>query len=107
MTLISVFCYPPKKACRSTQDALFLEADEPPFPDDHVVQEVDAEELDGLSDQVRAFCAHVAERLDEFDFDEKRLALEALQIKVVVGRDGAKLFGAIPADLATTGRTWA
>ena len=54
--------------------------------------------LDGLSDHVRAFCAQVAERLDEFDFDEKRLALEALQIKVVVARDGANLFGAIPAN---------
>ena len=63
--------------------------------------------LDGLSDHVRAFCAQVAERLDEFDFDDKRLALEALQIKVVVARDGANLFGAIPANLATIGRTWA
>jgi len=63
--------------------------------------------LDGLSDQVRAFCAQVAERLDDFDFEEKRLALRALQIKVVVGREGARLTGAIPQDLATIGRTWA
>jgi len=63
--------------------------------------------LDGLSEQVRAFCSQVAERLDDFDFEEKRLALRALQIKVVVGRDGAKLTGAIPQDLATIGRTWA
>jgi len=63
--------------------------------------------LDGLSEQVRAFCAQVAERLDEFDFEEKRLALQALQIKVVVGRDGAKLTGAIPQDLATIEQTWA
>lgn len=61
--------------------------------------------LDGLSEQVRAFCAQVAERLDDFGFEEKRLALRALQVKVVVGRDGAKLTGAIPQDLATTGRT--
>lgn len=63
--------------------------------------------LDGLSEQVRAFCGQVAERPDEFDFEEKRLALQALQIKIVVGRDGAKLTGAIPQDLATIGRTWA
>ena len=31
--------------------------------------------LDGLSEQVRAFCAQVAQRLDDFDFEEKRLAL--------------------------------
>ena len=36
---------------------------------------------------------------------EKRLALEALQIKVVVGRDGANPFGAVPADIATAART--
>ncbi len=52
--------------------------------------------LDGLSEQVRAFCAQVAERLDNFDFEGKRLALRALQVKVTVGRDGAKLTGAIP-----------
>ena len=63
--------------------------------------------LDGLSDQVRAFCAQVAERLDSFDFEEKRLALRALQVRVAVDGDGGKLTGAIPQDLATTGRTWA
>jgi len=52
--------------------------------------------LDGLSGQVRAFCAQVAERLDEFDFEEKRLALQALQVKVAIGREGAKRTGAIP-----------
>jgi hypothetical protein len=36
--------------------------------------------LDGLSEQVRAFCAQVAERLDDFDFEEKRVALRALQV---------------------------
>jgi hypothetical protein len=44
-------------------------------------------------------------RLDQFDFDEKRLALRALQVKVAVGRPGVKLIGAIPRDLATTTRT--
>jgi hypothetical protein len=43
--------------------------------------------------------------LDQFDFDEKRLVLRALQAKVAVGRHGVKLTGAIPRDLATTGRT--
>jgi len=61
--------------------------------------------LDGLSEQVRAFCSQVAERLDEFGFDDKRLALQALQIRVVVDRDGARLAGAIPQNLATIERT--
>jgi hypothetical protein len=61
--------------------------------------------LDGLSEQVRAFCAQVAERLDEFGFDDKRLALQALQIRVVVDRDGARLAGAIPQNLATIEQT--
>lgn len=63
--------------------------------------------LDGLSEQVRTFCAQVAQRLDDFDFEEKRLALRALQVRVAVDGHGAKLTGAIPQDLATTGRTWA
>jgi site-specific DNA recombinase len=62
-------------------------------------------ELDGLSERVRSYCAQVAERLDNFDFDEKRLALDALQIKVAVDSGGASLKGAIPYDLATIGRT--
>ena len=57
--------------------------------------------IDGLSDNVRAFCEQVAVRLDGFDFDEKRLALEALQIKIVAGKSSARLRGAVPADLAT------
>ncbi|MDP2948706.1 MAG: hypothetical protein Q8P22_04135 [Chloroflexota bacterium] len=61
--------------------------------------------LDGLSEQVRAFCAQVAERLDEFGFDDKRLALQALQIRVVVDRDGARPTGAIPHNLATIEQT--
>lgn len=63
--------------------------------------------LDGLGDRVKAFCARVAERLERFDFEEKRLALQALQIKVIVGRNGARLQGAIPTNLATIERTWA
>lgn len=63
--------------------------------------------LDGLSEQVRAFCAQVAQNLDAFDFEEKRLALRALQIRVVVDGSGAKLTGAIPQYSATIGRTWA
>ena len=61
--------------------------------------------LDGLGDQVKTFCANVADRLHKFDFDEKRLALQALQVRVVVGKNGARLHGAIPTDLATIEQT--
>jgi len=62
--------------------------------------------LDGLSEQVLAFCSRIAKRIDELGFDEKRAALSALQIRIVVGRDGnARLKGAIPKNLATTERT--
>jgi hypothetical protein len=46
--------------------------------------------------RVRTFCAQVVERLDEFAFDEKRLALNDLQITIVVALDGASLKGDIP-----------
>ena len=61
--------------------------------------------LDGLGDRVKTFCAKVANRLDKFDFDEKRLALQALQVKIVVGKNGARLQGAIPTNLATIEQT--
>ena len=38
----------PRGRCRFSTSPLLLEADEPPVPDDHVVQKVDAEELGGL-----------------------------------------------------------
>jgi len=63
--------------------------------------------LDGIGERVRAFCTRVTGRLSQFKLDEKRLALQALQVKVIVGRDGARLQGAIPTNLATIERTWA
>lgn len=62
-------------------------------------------DLDGLSERVRTFCANVAERLDEFDFDDKRMALDALEITVLADPAGPSLKGAIPYDLATTAQT--
>ena len=61
--------------------------------------------LDGMGDRVKTFCAKVANRLKKFDFDEKRLALQALQVKIVVGKNGARLQGAIPTNLATIEQT--
>jgi len=64
-------------------------------------------DLDGLADRVKTFCAKVAGRLHTFDFDEKRLAFKALQVKIVVGKSGARLQGAIPTNLATIEQTLA
>ena len=54
---------------------------------------------------MKTFCAKVAGRLHTFDFDEKRLAFKALQVKIVVGKSGARLQGAIPTNLATIEQT--
>ncbi len=61
--------------------------------------------LDGLGYRVKIFWAKVANRLNKIDFDEKRLALQALQVKIVVGKNGGRLQSAIPTDLATIVQT--
>ncbi len=61
--------------------------------------------LEGLGERVRAFCDQVGHRLGQFDFEQKRLAMQALQIKVVAGKEGARLLGAIPTNLATIEQT--
>ena len=68
-------------------------------------QKQEIKSLDEVGEQVKEFCARATERLDGFSFEERRLALEALQIKVVVGTGGVKLFGVIPSSYATIGQT--
>ncbi|MBI2165440.1 MAG: hypothetical protein HYU29_03430 [Chloroflexi bacterium] len=63
--------------------------------------------LGQLSDQVREFCARASAKLNGFSFEDKHMALSALQVRVVVGKAGVKLFGVIPDSNATTARTWA
>jgi hypothetical protein len=55
------------------------------------MQKQTIESLDELGERVKEFCTRATERLDGFSFDEKRLVLEALQIKVVVGSGGVEL----------------
>jgi len=57
-------------------------------------------------DAAQQFSQRVRERLCQFGNEEKRLLLEALQIKVVVYADHVEVQGAIP-SYATTGQTWA
>lgn len=70
-------------------------------------QQAQLQHLEGLADRVREFCSQITARTNGFDFEEKRLALQALQVKVVVGKDGARLMGAVPTNLATIEQTWA
>jgi len=70
-------------------------------------QQAHLQKLDGVGEKVKAYCAKVGERLTQLDFDEKRLAFQALQIKVVADNDGARLVGAIPTSYATIEQTWA
>ena len=69
-------------------------------------QQAQLQHLEGLAERGQGFCSQVGARANDFDFEKKRLALQALQVKVV-GRDGARLMGAVPANLATIERTWA
>lgn len=67
-------------------------------------QRLELESLDDVGDQVKGMCAQIASKLDGLSFDDKRLALKALQVKVVVGGSGVKLFGVIPQSYATIGQ---
>lgn len=68
-------------------------------------QQAHLRKLDGVGEKVKAYCAKVGERLTQLDFDEKRLAFQALQIKVIADRAGARLVGAIPTSYATIEQT--
>ena len=47
-------------------------------------------------ESIERFCELVRQNLGDFTFDDKRLALEALQIKVIVDGDSVNIEGAIP-----------
>lgn len=59
-------------------------------------QIADAEVAMQQLDSVAAYCNRVAERLNVFNFDEKRLAIEALDVRVVGNKRHWRLDGAIP-----------
>ncbi len=52
----------------------------------------------GQLEQMKEFCVHVSERLEEFGFDEKRKTLEALGIEVRGDGRSWSLKGGIPLD---------
>lgn len=50
---------------------------------------------------VRAYCALVSKNIESFDFEDQRLALEAMQVRVLIHGSGIAVEGAIPASVAT------
>lgn len=53
---------------------------------------------------VKRFCKTVNQNLASFGYEDKRLALEALQLKVVVGKDGLSIRGMVPAIVSTASK---
>lgn len=51
---------------------------------------------------IKQYCDRVAQNIERFTFEEKRLALEALDIKVIVDSEGIKMQGVIPIDIVST-----
>ena len=52
--------------------------------------------------RLNKFCQRVRQNLANSTFSEKRLALEALDIKVVATKDDIKITGVIPIEVSTS-----
>ena len=63
------------------------------------------EKLDSLSEHAKSLCDRMEQRLAQFNFKERRLALQALHIRVVVNGAAIKLYGTIQTNLATIEQT--
>lgn len=57
--------------------------------------------------KLKGFCDTLSQQIDYSDNESKRLALDALDIKVYATRSSINVQGIIPANLVTTERTWA
>ena len=66
-------------------------------------QKVNVEEMARAEDHIKLFCERVRHNLDSFDFDDKRFALRALQIKAIVTRDTVRVKGIIGLSKHPTG----
>ena len=47
-------------------------------------------------DNIAAFCKLASENIDNFDYEQKRLALQALQVKVWIDGEAITIEGAVP-----------
>ncbi len=73
-------------------------------------QRVTLKQLEGTEGRLRTYCERIRSNLDSLDFEEKRKALNALQIRATVETDHVRISGILGVtggepDLATTART--
>ena len=69
-----------------------------------LVQKREIDHLDASENMAIEYCRRLSEKLGHLGHEEKRLLLEALQVKVVVGPDRIEIQGAIP-SYATIAQT--
>ena len=63
-------------------------------------------QLEISEEKIKGFCQELEHRLNNLNNEEKRLALEALDVKVFAWPDRLELQGTIP-SYVTTAQTWA
>lgn len=73
-------------------------------------QRLTLNQLESTEGQLKAYCERIRSNVENFDFDEKRNALAALQMRATVDTDQARIRGILGVtgaepDLATTVRT--
>ncbi|MFC2062955.1 hypothetical protein ACFLS8_03330 [Chloroflexota bacterium] len=52
--------------------------------------------------RLNEYCQRVSNNLDNLTFSEKRLALDALEVKVIADRDNIEIQGVVHVDLSGT-----
>jgi len=67
-------------------------------------QQASIRELENIDDKIMEYCGRVSQNLDSLTLDEKRLLLDALEVKVFAYRDHVELRGALP-SYVTIART--
>ena len=76
-----------------------------------VGQKAMLKDLERLESEVEAYCQRLREGLSTFDFEEKRKALNALQVKVMVTETDLRVKGILgvadsASDFSSTARIW-
>ena len=70
------------------------------------LKEEELTKLEKLEPKLLELCERVRQNLRQFGFEEKRLVLDALSVRMIAYRDRLEIRGAIP-TYVTIGRTWA
>jgi hypothetical protein len=75
-------------------------------------QQASIKEFENLDDKVLEYCWRVFQNFESLNFEEKRLLLDALEVKVFVYHDHTEVRGLLPPhavpspSYVTIGRTW-